>query len=89
MVYFFHHSFLRCIRLFAGEGEGQAEKCRGLEISRWIGIRMSAIKEKCQAFEHLVICCTHDRSLKPPVSVVVFTILFHDGCREAAEACSI
>ena len=57
----------------------------------WVGIKTSALEEKCQAFETLVIyCSTLSNRFAPYLSQTLELVLpslrffFHDGVREAS-----
>ena len=61
-----------------------------------IGIKTSAIEEKCQAFEPLVIYCSTLNSRFAPylsqtleLALPALRFYFHDGVREASALCVI
>ena len=77
------------------EGDAPEEEREGWESfamdGHWVGIKTSALEEKCQAFETLVIyCSTLSAHFAPYLSQTLELVLpslrffFHDGVREAS-----
>lgn len=92
--HFFFRYFLADYTTFAEDEEEKAEGREGWETlkvdGQTVGIRTSAIEDKCQAFETLVIYCSTLQGRFAPylsqsleLTLPSLRFLFHDGVREA------